>query len=268
MTYERLLVDSSDNVATVTLNRPDKFNAMDVVFLQEFRQCLEELSGDPETRVIVITGAGRSFCPGLDVETVGKAAADPEGSGMGRGTLSQPFALPQNVPDALRACPKPTIAAVNGPAAGLGLALICFCDYRIASERATFTSGLVRLGLAAELGLSYALPRLIGLPAALELLSTGETRDAIWAYNAGLVRQIVPADELLNGSYSLAATLAQMPPVALQMLKQMVYESLQSTYEQQIRTEAYAGIILSQTQDHKEGIRAFLEKRPPSFKGK
>ena len=268
MGFERVLLEKTGNIATLTLNRPDKFNAMDVTFLREFRQCLENLSADPDTRVIVITGAGRSFCPGLDVETVGRAAEDPEGSGMGRGTLSRPFALPQNVPDALRACPKPTIAAVNGPAAGLGLALICFCDYRIASEKATFTSGLIKLGLAAELGLTYALPRLIGLPATLDLLSTGETRDAIWAYNLGFVRQIVPPDELMDASYALAAVLAEMPPVALQMLKQMVYESLESSYQQQIRTEAYAGIVLSQTQDHKEGIRAFLEKRPPVFKGK
>lgn len=268
MRFERILQENKEQVATITLNRPDRFNAMDLVFLREFKECLEALDADEETRVVVITGAGRSFCPGLDVETVGKASADPIGSGMGLGTLSQPFALSQNVPDSLRACRKPTIAAVNGPVAGLGLALICFCDYRIASEKATFTAGLIRLGLAAELGLTYALPRLIGTPAALDFLSTGEKRDATWALNAGLVRQIVHPDELMKTSHTLAQVLASMPPAAMGMLKKMIYESLESTYAQQILTEGYAGVILSQTQDHKEGIQAFLEKRPPLFKGK
>jgi 2-(1,2-epoxy-1,2-dihydrophenyl)acetyl-CoA isomerase len=187
---------------------------------------------------------------------------------MGQGTLSHPFAPPQNVPDCLRAFPKPTIAAANGPAAGLGLAMICFCDYRIASERATFTSGLTGLGLAAELGLTYALPRLIGLPAALELLSNGETKAAVWAYNVGLVRQVTSPDQLMKASHVPASVLANMPPVALRMLKKLAYQSLESTYEEQIRTEAYAGIILAQTDDHKEAVRAYLEKRPPTFEGK
>ena len=268
MPYERILIEKANHVATLTLNRPDKYNAMDVTFLHEFKQCMEELTGDDECRVIIITGAGRSFCPGLDVETVGKGAADPMGSGMGLGTLSTPFALPQAVPDSLWSCMKPTIAAVNGATAGLGLALACFCDYRIASEQATFTAGLIKLGLAAELGLTYILPRLIPLPVALEFLSTGEKRDAGWAERVGLVRQVVPAGELMEAARTLAATLAGMPPMGLQTLKQMLYESPGSNYDVQMRTEGYAASLLAQTEDHKEGIASFLEKRPPVFKGR
>lgn len=267
MTYERILVEKAEHVSTLTLNRPEKFNAMDLLFLREFRECLDGLGKDPEVRAIIITGAGRSFCPGLDVEAVGQAAADPVGSGMGRGTLDKPFALSQNVPDALRACRKPVIAAVNGAAAGMGLALAGFCDYRIASERAVFTAGLIRLGLASEMGLTYILPKLIGLPATLEFLSTGDKRDARWAEKAGLVRQVVPPEELLNAARALAGTLASLPPMAMQMLKQLVCASPGNTYEVQVLMEGYAGSILSQTEDHREGIAAFMEKRPPVFKG-
>ena len=186
---------------------------------------------------------------------------------MGRGTLDKPFALSQNVPDALRACRKPVIAAVNGAAAGMGLALAGFCDYRIASERAVFTAGLIRLGLASEMGLTYILPKLIGLPATLEFLSTGDKRDARWAEKAGLVRQVVPPEELLTAARALAGTLASLPPMAMQMLKQLVYASPGNTYEAQVLMEGYAGSILSQTADHREGIAAFMEKRPPVFKG-
>lgn len=267
MTFERILVQKDERSATLTLNRPEKYNAMDLTFLKEFKDCLDELERDGEVRVIIITGAGPSFCPGLDVEAVGKAAADPVGSGMGLGTLDKPFALSQNVPDALLACRKPTIAAVNGATAGMGLALACFCDYRIASERATFTTGLIKLGLAAELGLTYILPRLIGLSTALEFLSTGEKKDAQWAQRVGLVRQVVPPGELLTSAKALAGTLASMPPLAMQMLKQLVYESSGNSYEAQTLMEGYAGSILSQTADHREGIAAFLEKRPAVFKG-
>jgi 2-(1,2-epoxy-1,2-dihydrophenyl)acetyl-CoA isomerase len=267
MTFERILVQKAEHVATLTLNRPEKYNAMDLTFLREFKDCLDGLAQDADVRAIIITGAGPSFCPGLDIEAVGKAAADPVGSGMGLGTLDRPFALSQNVPDALRACKKPTIAAVNGATAGMGLAIACFCDYRIASERAVFTAGLIRLGLAAEMGLTYILPKLIGLPGTLEFLSTGQKKDAQWAQKAGLVREVVPPEELLTAARDLAGILAWMPTLAIQMLKQLIYESPGNSYEAQILMEGYAGSILAQTQDHREGIRAFMEKRPPVFKG-
>lgn len=267
MAFQRVLVQQAGHIATLTLSRPEKYNAMDLLFLREFKECLETLGRDSDVRAIIITGAGRSFCPGLDVESVGQAAADPIGSGMGRGTLEKPFALSQNVPDSLRGCHQPLIAAINGATAGMGLALAGFCDYRIASEQAVFTAGLIRLGLAAEMGLTYILPKLIGLPATLEFLSTGEKKDARWAEKAGLVRQVTPPEELLPTARALAETLASMPPLAIKMVKQLVYASPGNSYEAQVLMEGFAGLVLSQTADHREGIAAFLEKRPPAFKG-
>jgi len=268
MSYERILLEKDNYVTTLILNRPEKYNAMDATFLHEFKQCLEELSKDDETRAIIITGAGRSFCPGLDVEAVAQASADPVASGMGRATLSQPFGMAQVVPDTLRACGKPTIAAINGATAGLGLAMICFCDYRIASEQATFAAAFIRLGLAAELGLTYILPRIITLPVALEFLSLGERKDARWAERVGLVREVVPPESLMEAAQTLAGKLAKMPPLSLQTLKQLIYEGLYANCDMQIRSEGQATAMLSQTEDCKEGVRSFLEKRPPVFQGR
>ncbi len=268
MTFERILVQKDKHIATLTLNRPEKYNAMDLTFLREFKECLDGLAQDAEVRAIIITGAGPSFCPGLDVEAVGKAAADPIGSGMGLGTLDKPFALSQNVPDALRACKKPTIAAVNGATAGMGLALAGFCDYRIASERAVFTAGLIRLGLAAEMGLTYILPRADrparhpGVPQHRRQGGTPSGRRG-WDWCARWCRRT----SCCTAAHALAGTLASLPPLAMQMVKQLVYESPGNSYEAQILMEGYAGSILSQTADHREGIAAFLEKRPPVFKG-
>lgn len=268
MSYQRILLEKANHTTTLTLNRPEKYNAWDVLFLQEFRQCMDELSSDDETRAIIITGAGRSFCPGLDVAAVAEASADPIASGMGLATLSQPFGLAQVVPTSLRACRKPTIAAINGATAGLGIALICHCDYRIASEQATFTPAFIKLGLAAELGLTYILPRLIPLPVALEFLSTGETRDARWAERFGLVREVVTPEGLMEAAQTLASKLVKMPPIALQTLKQMIYEGLETDFDTQLRAEGHASSILTQTEDYKEGVLSFLEKRPPIFKGR
>lgn len=268
MPYQRILLEKANYVTTLTLNRPERYNAMDVTFLHEFKQCMDELSSDDETRAIIMTGAGRSFCPGLDVAAVAEASADPTSSGMGTATLSQPFGLAQVVPMSLRACKKPIIAAVNGAVAGMGLALICHCDYRIASEQATFTPAFIKLGLAAELGLTYILPRLMPIPVALEFLSTGEKRDARWAERFGLVSEVVAPEGLMEAAQTLASKLVKMPPLALQTLKQLIYEGQETDFDIQLRMEGHASRILTQTEDFKEATLAFMEKRPPVFKGR
>jgi enoyl-CoA hydratase/carnithine racemase len=266
--YESILLDKANYVATITLNRPEKHNAMDAVSLREFSRCMNELANDDDTRAIIITGAGRFFCPGMDLGAVAQAVDDPMSIDMGRSTLLQPFGLAQVVPTCLRTCYKPTIAAVNGAAAGMGLALACLCDYRIASEQAIFTPGFINLGMAAELGLTYILPRLMPLPVALEFLSTGERKDARWAERFGLVREVVPPEGLMQAAQTLAAKLVKMPPIALQTLKQLIYQGLETNFDVQLRTEGHASSILTQTEDYKEGVLSFLEKRPPVFRGR
>ncbi len=268
MSNDRILLEKASNVATLTINMPEKNNALDAPFFQEFGLCMDELSNDDEVRVIIFTGAGRFFCPGVDVAALAEAVEDSVSSGWGSMTFNEPFGLAQIISTSLRACCKPTIAAINGPVAGVGIVMTSLCDYRIASERATFTPAFVRLGLASEMGLTYILPRITNPSVALDFLSTGETRHAEWAARVGLVREVVSHENLMDAANKLASTLSQMPPITLQMIKQLIQTGLESNFDAQIRSEAYADSILVQTEDHKEAIRSFIEKRPPIFKGK
>lgn len=268
MSYQRILLEKANSVTILTLNRPEKHNALDVLFFQEFGRCLDELNGDEGTRAIIITGAGRSFCSGIDIVSLAQAAAEPTSMGKGWMSFSEPFGPLQVLPSGLRGCHKPTIAAINGFSSGVGMALVCLCDYRIASEQATFAPGFVNLGLAGELGLTYLLPRITAMPVALEFMSTGETRDARWAERCGLVREVVPPEGLMEAAQRLASKLVKMPPIALDTLKQLVNQGLEARFDFQLQSEARAASLLLQTEDCQEAIRSFFEKRPPVFKGR
>ena len=265
MSEARIIVQKSKGVARVTINRPEKHNAMDVQFFREFGPCIDELSRQAEVKAIVLTGAGRSFCSGIDINAL--AEFGPGSVTLGS-SLSEPFGPLQSVVRSLRACHKPVIAAVNGFASGMGMSLLCLCDHRVASEQASFAPGFIRMGLAGEFGITYVLPRLIGFPLALKFLSTDETRDARWAEKAGLVDEVVSAESLIETAQALAAKLVEMPPLALGMVKELLYQGLESNFDYQIQSEAYAASILLGTEDFQEATRAFLEKRPPVFKGR
>ncbi|MDM7999576.1 MAG: enoyl-CoA hydratase-related protein [Dehalococcoidia bacterium] len=268
MSEPRIIVEKANAVAKVTINRPEKHNAMDLQFFREFGPRIDELSQDAEVRVIILTGAGRSFCSGIDLVGLAEVARDSASATVLGQSLSEPFGPLQSVPRSLRACRKPVIAAVNGFASGMGMSLLCLCDYRIASEQASFAPGFIRMGLAGEFGITYILPRLIGFPFALKFLSEGETRDARWAERVGLVEEVVPAGDLMEAAQRLAAKLATMPPIALGMVKELLYQGLESNFDYQLQSEAYAASILLRTEDFQEAVRAFLEKRPPVFKGR
>jgi 2-(1,2-epoxy-1,2-dihydrophenyl)acetyl-CoA isomerase len=240
---------------------------MDVQFFQEFGPRIDELGRDSQVKAIILTGAGRSFCSGIDLVSLADLAREQAHVTVLGPSLSEPFGLLQSVVRSLRACRKPVIAAVNGFASGMGVSLLCLCDHRIASEQASFAPGFIRMGLAGEFGITYVLPRLIGLPAALKFLSLGETRDAQWAEKVGLVDEVVSAQNLIAAAQALAAKLAEMPPLALGMVKELVYQGLETNFDHQILSEAYAAFILLRTEDFQEATRAFLEKRPPTFKG-
>jgi 2-(1,2-epoxy-1,2-dihydrophenyl)acetyl-CoA isomerase len=268
MPEPRIVVEKTAGVAKVTINRPEKHNAMDLQFFREFGPRIDDLSRDAEVKAIIITGAGPSFCSGIDL--VGLAGLTRESASvavLGQ-SLREPFGFLQTVPNSLRACRKPVVAAVNGFASGMGTSLLCLCDHRIASEQASFAPGFIRMGLAGEFGITYVLPRLIGFPRALRFLSEGETKDARWAEKVGLVDEVVSPGKLTEAAQTLAAKLAEMPPLALGMVKELLYQGLESNFDFQLQSEAFAASTLLTTEDFQEATRAFLEKRPPAFRGR
>jgi enoyl-CoA hydratase/carnithine racemase len=266
MSYQRILIEKAEYVTKLILNRPEKHNAVDGLFLQEFDQCMDELRKDEDTRVIIITGAGKSFCAGSDTAFIMQLQADTN-KAAGRFNFRQPFGLYHPIP-ALHAFQKPTIAAINGFTSGVAMGLICCCDYRIASERATFAPQFINFGLAAEIGLSYTLPRVTSLSTALEFLSTGETRDARWAKECGLVREVTSPEGLMEAAMGLANKLARMSPVSVESIKALVYQGLGSGFDEQLQFESRVGSALGQTEDCKEAVMALMEKRSPVFRGK
>ena len=268
MSEARIIVEKSKGVARVTINRPEKHNAMDPLFFREFGPRVDELSQDPEVRAIILTGAGRSFCSGIDIVSLADVARESASATILGSSLGEPFGPLQSVVTSLRACRKPVIAAVNGFASGMGVSLLCLCDQRVASDQASFAPGFIRMGLAGEFGITYLLPRLIGFPLALKFMSTSETRDARWAEKAGFVEEVVSPENLMETAQALAAKLAEMPPLALGMVKELMYQGLESNFDYQLQSEAYAASILLRTEDFQEAARAFLEKRPPTFKGR
>jgi len=267
MSNERISVEKAGHVATLTLNRPEKHNAFDGMALHEFGQSMDELSQDDDTRAIIITGAGKSFCAGSDTAYVSQLQAD-MGKTTERFDFDKPFGPYQVLPASLHNCPKPTIAAINGFTSGIAVALITLCDYRIASEQATFTPQFVNFGLAAEMGISYTLPRVTSLSAALEFLSTGEKRDAQWAKACGLVKEVTTPEALMESAMELATKLASMPPASVQNIKRLVYQAIDSGFEAQLQFEVRVGTALSQTEDCREAVIAMMEKRAPVFSGK
>jgi 2-(1,2-epoxy-1,2-dihydrophenyl)acetyl-CoA isomerase len=267
MANERISVTKANHVATLTLNRPEKHNAFDGIALAEFGQCMNELSEDDDTRVIIITGAGKSFCAGSDTAYISQIQAD-MGSVAQRFDFDKPFGPYQVLPSSLRNCPKPTIAAINGFTSGIAVAMISLCDYRIASELASFTPQFVNFGLAAEMGLSYTLPRVTSLSVALEFLSTGEKRDAQWAKECGLVKEVTSPERLMESAMQLASKLASMPPVSVENIKKLVYQAMDPGFQAQLHFEARVGTALAQTEDCREAIIALMERRPPVFTGR
>src|ERR1700712_4782868 len=267
MAGERISVDQANHVATLTLNRPEKHNAFDGLALEEFGDCMAELSSDEYTRAIIITGAGKSFCAGSDTAYISEIQAD-MGKAAGRFNFDAPFGPYQVLPSSLHQCPKPTIAAINGFTSGIAVALISLCDYRIASENASFTPQFVNFGLAAEMGISYTLPRITSLSTALEFLSTGEQRDAQWAKECGLVKEVTSPEGLMDSAMELATRLASMPPVSVEAVKRLVYQAIDPGFQAQLQFEARVGTALGQTEDCIEAVVALMEKRAPVFKGK
>ena len=275
--YETLLIETKGHVALLTLNRPDKLNAWTGVMGREVRQAMDEAGRDEAVRVIVLTGAGRGFCAGADmqmlsgivdagtaarVEDAQPARPAPEGDGAIRVDFRGPYAYFPMVP-------KPIIAALNGATAGLGLVISLYCDLRIAADTAVFTTAFSRRGLIAEHGVSWMLPRLVGLQHALDLLLSARKFTAQEALAMGLVSQVHPAATLMESVRAYARELAELvSPRSIRVMKRQLWEA-------QFQTLAEATAVGNEemrrsfgAEDFKEGVAHFVEKRAPRFTGR
>jgi 2-(1,2-epoxy-1,2-dihydrophenyl)acetyl-CoA isomerase len=261
MEYETLLFDVRDNVATITLNRPQAANALNADLARDLAKAALRCDVDPAVRAVVITGAGNMFCAGGDLK---EFAA--QGDELHVHLLDMVSDLHTAV-SRLRRMGPPVIAAVNGVAAGAGMSLACACDIILAAESARFTMAYTRVGLTPDGSSTYFLPRIVGIKRALELTLTNRVLSTQEAIDWGIVARVVPNDQLAAEAHDLAAQLAAGPTTALGAAKRLLQDGWTETLETQMEIEGRAIANTARTADAREGIAAFLQKRPPNFKG-
>jgi len=263
MDYQTIILEKADHVATLTLNRPERLNAFTAQLGSELGHALKEVDQDEDVRVVIITGAGRGFCAGEDVK---------ERPGEGAHVRSAKRVLDREARDSFPALVhdmmKPTIAAVNGPGVGQGLSLALACDIRIGSENARLGAVWTRRGIPPESCGAYNLVHIVGIAKACELVFTGRIIEAPEALAIGLLNRMVPAEELMPATMEMAREIASGPPVAIGVSKRMLYEVPHVDMATHWQMNNYALEYCFGTDDREEGIRSFLEKRPPQFQGR
>jgi 2-(1,2-epoxy-1,2-dihydrophenyl)acetyl-CoA isomerase len=263
MPYSTLLYEQADGVATITFNRPDKSNAFDDAMIAETIDALKNVERDAEVRAVVITGAGKNFCAGQDLSQLlqyyQSARAIPFGDHVRKS---------YNVIVArIRTIEKPFLAAINGAAAGAGFGIACACDLRHAAENAKFRMAFIGIALAPDASTSFLLPRIVGLGRALEMAVTNEPLDAEQALRYGLVNRVFKADELMPKTLEFAKQLAHAPTRAIGLTKRAFNRALDADLDTALAYEASMQEIAGHTEDHREGVKAFVEKRAPRFSG-
>jgi 2-(1,2-epoxy-1,2-dihydrophenyl)acetyl-CoA isomerase len=256
---ETLLVDRESGVQTITLNRPDALNSFNAPMKRELLEVLKTAARDTDVRCLILTGAGRAFSAGQDLK---------ERQAPGAADLADELREHYNpIIRGLRRLEKPVIAAVNGVAAGAGCSLAIACDIIIAAENARFIEVFAKVGLVPDTGSTWFLPRLIGYARAAEMVFTAEPVDAVTAERIGLINRVVPSERLMSETRALAEQLAAAPPLALALAKRALNRALESDLDSALDHEAQLQGIAGRSQDHAEGVAAFIEKRPPRFTG-
>jgi enoyl-CoA hydratase/carnithine racemase len=278
MAYEEILYDVSERIATLALNRPDKLNAWTSRMEQEVLDALTAAERDENVRVIILTGAGKGFCAGADMGSLDSLASKKQSFAEVEAALREKFVGPrregarpdfQKTYSYLPAIGKPILGAINGAAAGLGFVISLYCDIRFASDKAKFTTAFARRGLIAEYGMSWMLPRLVGLANALDLLYSARVIDAREALAMGLVSRVFPQEQFAAEVRKYASELANaVSPRSTRVIKQQVYNGLFQTLGEAIDVAGEEMIKALACEDFKEGVAHYLEKRPPAFKGR
>ncbi|MBP6822853.1 MAG: enoyl-CoA hydratase [Acidobacteria bacterium] len=267
MSDQPILTHVENKVATLTFNRPDKLNALSRELLTQSAECLKRWSRDPEVGAIVVTGSGRAFCAGGDVSNMAKDTASPQNIK----TLEEQIdglREAQELSWLLYNMPKPTIAAVNGHAMGAGLGVCLSCDLRIASESAKFGTAYAKVGFGGDFGTTWLLAQSVGAAKAKELFFLSEIIDATEAHRLGLVNRVITADQLMAQVGEIATRIAHGPLVSYRYMKANVNQAMSSDFRTLLDREAETHLRCGQTEDHKEGVKAFMEKRQPNFSGR
>ena len=268
MTYETIIIDKKDHVARITLNRPDRLNALNRQMFRELNSALEDVGNDKEMRALVLTGAGRAFCASADINE------EREGGDRLLGYM-EPNEIyqfirtnPQGITLKLHQMEVPTIAMVNGLAIGDGFDFVLACDIRVGCEHSRFMNAFLQMGLVSNTGATWLYPRALGVNRALELLFTGDWLEAEDAERYGVLNRLVPYEDLEAETMAMASRIANKSPVANRLVKGMVYRGLGQSLEEHLPEAAHAEVLSLASEDHREALAAFLEKRNPEFKGR
>lgn len=266
--YETIALKKEGPVASVILNRPEVMNAISPRMFEEIHDALQVVNTDSSIRVVILTGAGRAFCAAVDIdeESKGKDRFLPD---MDPGAQREFIrSLPQNVTRAIVNLEKPTIAMVNGPAVGDGFDWVLACDLKVASTKARFMCGFIRMGLIPDTGATWFYPRLLGLSKTFEMFFTESWLEAEEAYRIGLLNRLVAPEALERETMDLANKVARQSPIAMKLTKKHVYRGLKMSLDEALEMAVDGEIVALSTEDHREALAAFREKRAPVFKGK
>ena len=269
MQFETIKLVKEGHLATLTLNRPDSRNALNRRMMEELVEALPDIAGDDEIRALILTGAGKAFCAGADVDIMpgGGNVEDLGYQSVEAIRRSFLFRAAKKIVLSLHQMEKPTIAMINGVCVGAGFDLALACDLKIASDKARFMCGFVKIGLFPGFGAAWFYPRVMGLAKGLEMLFTGDMLTAKEAGEIGMINKLSSPEELESATLAMAKKIVNGPPVAIRLMKSQVYKGLTTDLDTALDEAAVCESITLASKDHVEGITAFREKRPPSFKG-